>query len=159
LDNAVEGDRRMSSNVVGRPMEILMVEDSLMFARITMGALRNGRVEHRMTWLQDGEDALDFLQRNGRFKRAPLPDMILLDLGLPRLDGRELLARVKDDERLRVIPIVVMTASTSDEDRIATERLEVAAYLTKPVNLDQFLQLVRQLRHYWREDMILPTVA
>jgi CheY-like chemotaxis protein len=149
----------MSRNTVGRPMEILMVEDSLVFGRITIGALRRGNVPHRLTWLWDGAEALDFLFRVGRFKRAPRPDLILLDLGLPRVDGREVLINVKNDEGLRSIPVVVMTASTSDEDRVASERLDVAAYLTKPVNLQKFLQLVGDLRHCWRADMIVPSVA
>jgi two-component system, chemotaxis family, response regulator Rcp1 len=149
----------MSSTIVGRPMEILMVEDSLMFARITMGALRRGGIAHRLTWLEDGVDALDFLNRIGRFRRAPRPDLILLDLSLPKRDGREVLASIKEDYDLQSIPVVVMTASTSDEDRDASERMDVAAYLTKPVNLEKFLQLVGRLRHFWREDMILPTVA
>lgn len=149
----------MSNNIVGRPMEILMAEDSLTFARITMGALRKGNVAHRMTWLRDGAEALDFVFRVGRFRRAPRPDVILLDLGLPKLDGREVLSRIRQDLNLLTIPVVVMTASTSDEDRIESERLDVAAYLTKPLDLDKFLQLVRDLRHCWREDMIVPAIA
>lgn len=149
----------MSTNVVGRPMDILMVEDSLTCARVTMGALRKGNFDYRMTWLRDGEDALNFVFRTGRFKHAPRPDVILLDLGLPKLDGREVLAQIKSDSELETIPVVVMTVSTSAQDRIESERLDVAAYLTKPVDLGKFLQLVTDLRHYWREDLVLPTVT
>jgi len=156
---AVQGEHDMTDNTVGRPMEILMVEDSLTCARITMGALRTGAVAHRLTWLRDGVEALDFVFRRGRFRRAPRPDLILLDLGLPKLDGREVLARIKQDPNAEAIPIVVMTASTSEEDRFESERLDVAGFLTKPVHLDKFLQLVRELGCYWHEDMILPTVA
>ena len=99
----------MRDNTIGRPMEILMVEDSLMFARVTMAALKGGNVKHRMTWLTDGVSASDFLFRRGRFKRAPRPDLLLLDLCLPKKDGRELLAEIKSDDDLRSIPVVVMT--------------------------------------------------
>ena len=146
----------MRSNAVGRPMEILMVEDSLPFAKITMGALKLGRIEHRFTWLTDGEDALAFLFQRGRFAQAPRPDLILLDLRLPKMDGHEVLTNIKADEELQTIPVVVMTGSVSPNDRIESERLNVQAYLTKPVDLDKFLDLVIELKSYWREDMIVP---
>jgi CheY-like chemotaxis protein len=139
-------------------MDILLVEDSLMSARLTIGALRNGNVLHRLTWLSNGEEALEFLRRRNRFVRAPRPDLILLDLGLPKKDGREVLHEVKTDEVLQSIPVVVMTGSTSQEDFIRSEMLEVEGYMTKPVDMDKFLKLVRELGEYWRADMILPTV-
>ncbi|MBW3543306.1 MAG: response regulator [Planctomycetes bacterium] len=147
----------MSTNIVGRPMEILLVEDSLMAARLTMGALRKGHIQHRLTWLSDGEDALEFVNRRGKFSHAPRPDLILLDLGLPKKDGRAVLAEIRADDELKSIPIVVLTASTSDEDLAASQRLEVEGYMTKPVDIDQFLNLVRQLSRFWKADMILPT--
>lgn len=153
-----EGDF-MEQNAVGRPMEILMIEDSLTFARITMGALRNGNIAHRFTWLTDGEEALEFLHRRAKFVRAPRPDVILLDLRLPKIDGRNVLATIKSDDGLRSIPVVIMTASTSDEDRIESERLDVEAFLTKPVDLDKFLGLVKELKSFWHEDMILPATG
>jgi CheY-like chemotaxis protein len=146
----------MRHDTIGRPMEILMVEDSLMFARITMGALKEGGVKHRMTWLTDGVDALEFLHRRGRFKRAPRPDLLLLDLGLPKKDGREVLMEMKSDENLRTIPVVVMTGSEDLEDRLLGERLQVEGYVTKPVCFDKFLVLVNELREHWQEDMVLP---
>ncbi len=142
-----------------RPMEILMVEDSLTFARITMMALRQGKIEHRLTWLTDGQEALEFLHQCGKYRRSPRPDLILLDLGLPKIDGREVLADIKSDDKLRCIPVVVMTVSTSEADRIESERLDVEAYLTKPVDLGKFLELVTDLSEYWHEDMIVPTVG
>jgi len=144
----------MRRDTIGRPMEILMAEDSLTFARITMGALRE--VKHRLTWLTDGADALDFLKRRGRFARAPRPDLILLDLGLPKMDGREVLAEIKADDDLRTIPVVIMTGSEAEEDRQLGEALQVAAYVTKPVDFDKFLQLVADLKEHWQEDMVLP---
>ena len=146
-----------SSNAVGRPMEILLVEDSLVSARLAIGALRKGAIQHRLTWLTDGADALEFVHRHGKYIRAPRPDLILLDLELPGLDGRELLTEIKSDDDLRTIPVVILTASTSSEDMSQSERLEVEAYMTKPVDLEKFLRLVRDLSRFWHADMILPT--
>ena len=147
----------MSSETIGRPMEILMVEDSLTSARLTMGALRKGQVQHRLTWLTDGVEALEFVYRRGKFARAPRPDLILLDLGLPKKDGREVLDEIKSDFDLKDIPIVVMTASTDEDDKARSEILHVESYLTKPVNLEKFLGVVRDLSRFWRDDMIVPT--
>lgn len=148
----------MSNNTVGRPMEILLVEDSLTSARLTIGALKRGDVQHRLTWLTDGAEALEFLDRRGKFARAPRPDLILLDLELPGRDGREVLSDVKSDDALASIPVVILTSSTAEEDIEATRRLEVDGYMTKPVDLDKFLKLVRELERFWHADMILPTV-
>lgn len=146
-----------ASEAVGRPMEILLVEDSLVSARLTMGALKQGNVQHRVTWLTDGQEALEFVHQNGRFARAPRPDLILLDLGLPGRDGREVLAEVKADPKLSRIPVVVLTASTAVEDVDAAKKLNVEGYMTKPVDMDQFLNLVRQLKSFWHAEVILPT--
>jgi len=145
-----------ASQAVGRPIEILLVEDSLVSARITMGALKNGNVQHRMTWLSDGIDALDFIRQQGRFAHAPRPDLILLDLGLPRKDGREILTEIKSDESLSGIPVVVLTASTDYDDYLASEQLHVEGYMTKPVDLDKFLHMVLELKDYWHAGVILP---
>ena len=147
----------MSSNVVGRPMEILLAEDSLMSARMTMGALKSGNIQHRLTWLTDGNETLQFLRRQGKYARAPGPDLILLDLGLPIVDGREVLAEIRADHDLRQIPVVVLTGSTLQEDQIRSEQLSVEGYLTKPVNIKQFLKLIRELASYWHADMIVPS--
>ena len=140
-----------------RPMEILLVEDSLTFARATMRALREGRIEHRLTWLSRGDDAMDYLRRRGRFAGAAGPDLILLDLGLPGKDGREVLAEIDEDYDLRGIPVIVLTASSDEEDRIVSRLQGVKGYMTKPVNLSEFLRLVRSLKAVWRDDVILPT--
>ncbi len=148
----------MASDAVGRPMEILFVEDSLTSARLTMGALKKAEFQHRLTWLRDGEEAIEFLSRRGKYARAPRPDLILLDLGLPKQDGREVLIEIKADDTLKNIPVVVMTASTAQEDIVASEKLQVESYLTKPVDLDKFLWLVKELKDYWLAGVILPTV-
>lgn len=146
----------MHHNVVGRPMEILLVEDSLMFARIAIGALRKAPVYHRLTWLSDGAEALDFLYQRGRYARVPEPDLVLLDLSLPGCDGHEILAQLRADEAPRHIPVVIMTASTSASDRAAVEQLDVQGYLTKPLNLEEFTGLIQQLSNLWKEDLIVP---
>ena len=147
-----------ASQIVGRPMEVLMVEDSLTAAKLTMGALAKGHIAHHMTWVKTGEDAVDFVRRAGKFARAPRPDLMLLDLGLPGISGKEVLATVKDDVSLHNIPVVVMTASTDPTDRADVEHFEVAAYLTKPVDLEKFLWLVKELKQYWLAEVILPHV-
>ena len=139
-----------------RPMEILLVEDSLTSARVTMCGLGRSEIQHRLTWLKDGEEALDFLFRRKRFVRAPRPDVILLDLGLPNRDGREVLAEIKADGNLCSIPVVVLTASTDEADAVNCEWLGVESFMTKPVDLDRFSLLVRELSHCWQDDMIVP---
>jgi chemotaxis family two-component system response regulator Rcp1 len=144
---------------VGRPMEVLLIEDSLVSARITIGALRKGKVQHRMTWLTDGNDALDFIYQRQRFRRAPRPDLILLDLGLPGRDGREILADIKGNDELKEIPVVVLTGSQSSyEDFQESEQLSVEGYMNKPVDLEKFLFLVKELKQYWHAGVIVPAV-
>jgi CheY-like chemotaxis protein len=147
----------MNDETIGRPMEILLVEDSLTSARLTIGALKKGSFQHRLTWLTDGDSAIAFLNRQDRFARAPRPDLILLDLGLPKRDGRQVLQEIKDDSDLSSIPVVVLTASTSVDDAISSERLQVESHLTKPVNFGEFLEVVQKLNRYWHADMILPS--
>ena len=146
----------MSNDTIGRPMEILLVEDNLVNARLTMGSIANGQVKHRLTLTRDGREALDFLFRLGRFARAPRPDLILLDLRLPEVDGLEVLGKIKSHQELRTIPVVVMTASDDEQDKLKCEQLNIDGYLTKPVDVRQFLDLIRQLRRLLRDDIVLP---
>jgi len=142
-----------------RPIEILMVEDNIDDARLAIEALKFGNIRHRMTLVWNGMEALQFLFRQERFAQAPRPDLILLDLGLPEIDGREVLVHVKDDPDLASIPIVILTASREYEDRYRGEMLNVEGYLDKPVDLPKFLRLVRQLHQYWGHDVILPVAV
>jgi CheY-like chemotaxis protein len=146
------------SDTIGRPMEILMVEDNLADARLAIEALREGQVKHRLTLVRDGLEAMEFLNREGRFSRAPRPDLILLDLHLPRKDGREVLDEIKSDYELKEIAVVILTASDAHEDQLRSQLLHVDAYMTKPVDLDKFLGVVRQLKRYWLEDVMLPLI-
>ncbi len=149
----------MSRETVGRPMEILLVEDNLSDARLTIEGLRIGKVKHRLTLVCDGVEAMQFLHRQGKFARAPRPDLILLDLDLPQKDGREVLAEVRQDEQLQNIPVVILTASQIHEEILRDEMLQVDAYIAKPVDIDKFIALVRQLKKFWLADVILPAAA
>jgi CheY-like chemotaxis protein len=146
----------MPHEAVGRPMEILLVEDSLSDARLTIEALRSGPMQHRLTLVCDGLEAMDFLRQQGRFSRAPRPDLILLDLHLPKLDGREMLREIRADHELKRIPVVVLTVSTAEDDILASQNLQVESYLTKPVDMQQFLKVIKDLNRYWRADLLLP---
>jgi CheY-like chemotaxis protein len=147
----------MNRNVVGRPMEILLVEDNLEDARETIEALKQGRVNCRTTLVRDGEEALAFLRHEGIFARAPLPDLILLDMELPKKDGRQVLREVRDDERLGPIPVVVLTVSRVHQTILKADRLHIDGFLAKPVGLDEFMRVVRSLRQSWLAEAILPT--
>ena len=149
----------MSNHLVGRPMEILLVEDGLMDARVTIEALREAGIQHRLTLVRDGEEALAFLSRTGRFARAPRPDLILLDLMLPKKGGVEVLTEIRENGGLKNIPVVVLTASEADEDKLRCELLEVDSYIHKPVNLQKFLAVIRQLKRFWLDDVVLPSTA
>ena len=148
----------MDNTVFGRPMEIRMVEDSLTDAGLAADALNFGKVKHRLTIVCDGTEAMEFLHREGRFARAPRPDLILLDLTLPKLDGRSVLAKVKADDDLSEIPVVIMTASTAEKDRLRAENLRVDGYMVKPLELAKFIKLVKLLKKRWHADVILPAM-
>ena len=145
-------------STVGRPMEILLVEDGLVDARLAIGALEHGGFRHRLTLVRDGEEALEFIFQRGKFAQVPRPDLILLDLMLPRKSGLEVLSEVKSYEGLKDIPVVVMTASAAEEDKLQCDALKVDGYIVKPVNMEKFLDLVRTLKKYWLDDVILPAV-
>ena len=144
--------------VVGRPMEILLVEDGLLDARVTIASLKEGLTHHRLTLIRDGEEALEFVRQEGRFARAPRPDLILLDLMLPKKSGTEVLDELRSDYSLKEIPVVVMTASDDEEDRVKCQMLHVDAFISKPVNVEKFLEVVKQLKRFWLNDVILPSI-
>ncbi len=143
---------------VGRPMEILLVEDSLVDARLTMGALQHSGFRHRLTLVRDGDEAIEFIYQRGKFAQAPRPDLILLDLMLPKRSGLEVLNEVKSNEGLKEIPVVVMTASDAADDRDMCQALRVDAFVAKPVNFEKFLMLLRKLKKFWLDDVILPSM-
>jgi CheY-like chemotaxis protein len=146
----------MQSPSRGEPIEILLVEDSPDDAALTVDALRGGRVHNRINVVDDGVEAMAFLRRQGSYTDAPRPDLVLLDLNLPRKSGREVLAEIKQDPDLRRIPVVVMTSSDDEKDILAAYNLYVNCYITKPVDLDQFIAVVKTIEHFWFSVVKLP---
>lgn len=144
------------SEELGRPVEILLVEDNPGDVRLTIEALKEGRVRNRLSVARDGVEAIAFLRRQGPHAQAPRPDLILLDLNLPRRDGREVLADIKDDAVLRRIPVVVLTTSKAEEDILRTYDLHANCYITKPVDLEQFIAVVRSIDDFWLSVVRLP---
>lgn len=141
---------------LGRPVEILLVEDSPSDAELTMAALVDAKVCNRLNVVEDGVQAMRFLRRDGPYAQAPRPDLILLDLNLPRKDGREVLAEIKADERLKVIPVVVLTTSQAEKDVLHAYELQASSYVTKPVDFAQFLDVVKAVEDFWLTVVKLP---
>ena len=139
-----------------KPIEILLVEDNPGDVRLTKEALREAKLSTRMHVAYDGVDALAFLRREGAYAEMPRPDLILLDLNLPRKGGREVLAEIKADEHLRRIPVVILTTSQAEQDIIETYNLHANAYVNKPVDLDQFAKVVKSIEDFWFEIVRLP---
>lgn len=139
-----------------KPVEILLVEDNPGDVRLTKEALKEAKVINNLTVLKDGVEALTFLRREGRYANAPRPHLILLDLNLPRKDGREVLAEIKDDERLKRIPVVVLTTSQNEQDVLKTYSLHANCYVTKPVDLEQFITVVKSIEDFWLGIVVLP---
>jgi two-component system, chemotaxis family, response regulator Rcp1 len=138
------------------PLEILLVEDNPADVRLTREALNSDRLWNNLGVAKDGVEAMAYLRREGRFVGVTRPDLILLDLNLPKKDGREVLAEVKADASLRLIPVVVLTTSTEDEDIVKAYGLHCNCYITKPVDLRQFLKVVKSIEDFWFAVVKLP---
>ncbi|SPM28561.1 CheY chemotaxis protein or a CheY-like REC (receiver) domain, partial [Mycobacterium terramassiliense] len=145
-----------STTSAGRAIEILLVEDDPGDELITREAFEHNKLKNNLHVAHDGEEGLDFLYRRGRFEGAPRPDLILLDLNLPKYDGRQLLEKVKSDPDLARIPVVVLTTSSAEEDILRSYELHANAYVTKPVDLDQFMSAVRQIDEFFVQVVRLP---
>jgi len=146
----------MSAAESGRPVEILLVEDNPGDVGLTRETLKDSKLLNHMSVAENGVEALAFLRREGKYVNAPRPDLILLDLNLPKKDGREVLAEIKADERLRRIPVVVLTTSSAEKDILETYDLHANCYITKPFNLDQFTAVVRAIEEFWFAIVRLP---
>jgi CheY-like chemotaxis protein len=146
----------MSTQSVSRPVEVLLVEDNPGDVRLTREALKEGKIRNHLHVARDGVEALAFLRRQGEHAGAPRPDLILLDLNLPRKDGREVLTEIKDDVSLRQIPVVVLTSSQAEEDIVRAYDLHANCYISKPVDLDQFINVVRSIEDFWFTVVKLP---
>lgn len=140
----------------GVPIEILLVEDNAADVRLTREALKDAKVRNQLHVAADGVEAMAFLRREGRHAGAPRPDLVLLDLNLPKKDGREVLEEIKQDPGLQNIPVVILTTSQAEEDVLRSYQLRANAYVTKPVDLERFLEVVRSIESFWLEIVRLP---
>lgn len=147
----------MNSDIDGsRPIEILMVEDNPGDILLTREAMKEAKLRNRLNIANDGVEAMEFLRRQGRYADAPRPDLILLDLNLPRMDGREVLTKLKNDPDLKNIPVVVLTTSRAEEDIERVYSLHANCYVTKPVDFDQFMKVVQKIDDFWVNVVTLP---
>ena len=146
----------MAAERAGKLIDILLVEDSPGDARLAQEALRDGKLGNRIFHVEDGEEAMAFLRKEGAHADAPHPDLILLDLNLPRKDGREVLAEIKGDEDLRRIPVVILTISKEERDVMKTYDLHANCYITKPIDLEQFMTVVKSIEDFWLHVVKLP---
>ena len=140
----------------GRPVEILLVEDNPGDVRLTVEGLKEGKVHNNLHVVSDGVEAMDFLRRNGKHTGAVRPDLILLDLNLPRMDGREVLSAIKSDATLRTIPVVILTTSRAEQDVLRSYELQANCYITKPVDLEHFITMVKSIEDFWFTIVTLP---
>lgn len=143
--------------MTGKPIRVLLVEDNPADARLTQEALAEGKVNNELRHVPDGVEAMAYLRREGEYENAERPDLVLLDLNMPRKDGREVLAEMKADPSLRQIPVVVLTTSKAEEDIIRSYDLYANCYITKPVDLDRFVEIVRSIEEFWFTVVRLPT--
>jgi CheY-like chemotaxis protein len=140
-----------------QPVHVLLVEDNPADVRLTREVLADGKITNTLHVVADGEEAMAFLRNKGPFAAAPRPDLILLDLNLPKKDGREVLAEVKSDPSLKLIPVVILTTSRSDRDILESYNLHANCYISKPVDLLQFMEVVRTIEDFWLSIVRLPS--
>jgi two-component system response regulator len=138
-------------------IEILLIEDNPGDVRLTQEVLKEGKISNHLNVVEDGAQAIDFLHRHGRFAHAPRPDLILLDLNLPRKNGREVLAEIKLNTDLKRIPVVVLTTSQAEEDVLQVYDLNANCYIVKPIDLEQFIKVVRSIEQFWLTIVKLPS--
>lgn len=146
----------MENMYQGRPVKILLVEDNPGDVRLTQEVLKEGSVHNEMYVARDGLEAISFLQRQGKNQNAERPDVILLDLNLPGINGREVLAAIKEDAQLKRIPVIILTTSDDEQDIFKSYDLHANAYVTKPVDLDKFIDIVKQIEGFWLSVVRLP---
>lgn len=146
----------MQTDTETKPIEILLVEDNPGDVRLTIDAFKEGKVSNNFSVVEDGIEAMAYLRKEGKYTNAKRPDIILLDLNLPRKDGREVLVEVKNDEKLKRIPIVVLTTSKADEDIIKSYNYHANCYISKPVDLNEFLRVVKIIEDFWLSVVKLP---
>lgn len=140
-----------------RPIEILLVEDSPSDADLTVDAFSEARVLNNLHWVEDGVEALSFLRRQGQYRDVPRPDLILLDLNMPKKDGREVLAEIKADSQLKRIPVIILTTSAAERDILKTYELNGNCYVTKPIDVEQFMSVAKIIEAFWLAVVQLPS--
>ena len=138
------------------PIQILLVEDNPGDARLAVEALRESKVNNNLYHAKDGVEAVAFLRREGPYAEAPTPGLVLLDLNMPRMDGREVLAEIKEDPALRAVPVVILTTSAAERDLVRTYDLHANAYVVKPLDLDRFIEVVQAIESFWFTIVKLP---
>jgi chemotaxis family two-component system response regulator Rcp1 len=141
------------------PIEILIVEDNVRDARLAEETLKDSKIRNNLYHVEDGVEAMAFLRRQAQYDGVPPPDLILLDLNLPRKDGREVLAEIKEDPKLRLIPVVVTTSSEAERDLVKTYGLHANAYVVKPMDLERFIEVVQAIKDFWLTIVKLPPKA
>jgi two-component system, chemotaxis family, response regulator Rcp1 len=146
----------MADQNLGKAIEILLVEDNAGDARLAQEAMKESKIHNGLHHIQDGVEAMDFLRKKGKYADAPRPDLVLLDLNLPKKDGREVLAEIKADENLKRIPVVILTISEAEEDILKTYNLHANCFITKPIDLDQFIKVVISIKDFWLTIVKLP---
>jgi CheY-like chemotaxis protein len=148
----------MGSQSSAKPVDLLLVEDNPGDIRLTREALKNGQIHVNLSVVHDGVEAIDFLRHKGQFADAPTPDLMLLDLNLPRKNGREVLSEIKTDPDLKRIPVLIMTTSRAEQDVNRAYNLNANCYITKPMDLDEFLRIVKAIEDFWLKTVTLPKV-
>ncbi len=146
----------MNTGNFGKPIEILLAEDNPGDVRLTLEAFKEGKVRNSLHIAEDGVEAMAFLHREGKYAKVPRPDRILLDLNMPKKDGRQVLKEIKEDPNLKCIPVVILTTSKSEEDIIKTYNHHANCYITKPVDLEQFIRIVKSIEDFWLTVVKLP---
>jgi len=146
----------MVCNTSMRPIDILLVEDNPGDVDLAREALGMGKLHNTLHVVQDGVAAMEFLRKTGKYSNSPRPDLIILDLNLPKKDGRQVLAEIKDDDELKRIPVVILTTSRAEEDILKTYNLHANCYITKPIDMKQFLHVVQSIEEFWLSIVVLP---
>lgn len=146
----------MTDSTIYAPIHILLVEDNPGDIRLTKEVLKEGKLNNRLSVVIDGEEAIQFLKKQGAYKNEPTPDIILLDLNLPKKDGREVLAEIKTDPDLMTIPVIVLTTSSAEQDILNTYAHHANCYIMKPVDFNQFIEVIRSIEEFWLTIVKLP---
>ncbi|MDI6723056.1 MAG: response regulator [Methanobacterium sp.] len=146
----------MENEAINKPVEILLIEDNPADARLVFEVLKDSKIKNKMHVIEDGVTAMDYLHQEGKYKDRSRPDIILLDLNLPKKDGREVLKEIKEDPKLKCIPVVILTTSSTKEDINQAYSNHANCFITKPVDFDQFLKVVKSIEDFWLTGVRLP---